>query len=193
MEKPFELMRDIYENGGGQFYDAEAVTQLQHGLQSAALAEKSGAPSHLIVAALLHDIGHLLNGDEKGAAARGEDALHESCGAAFLSRWFGADVTEAIRHHVAAKRYLVTAEPGYADILSPASVRSLELQGGAFSAEDAEVWYRQPGAADAVKLRRWDDAAKDVDAVVPGFEAYRGHIESVLRPEFSGALELKDT
>ncbi|TQV76159.1 HD domain-containing protein [Denitrobaculum tricleocarpae] len=190
MEKPFELMRDIYENGGGQLYDAEAVTQLQHGLQSAALAERSGAPSHLIVAALLHDIGHLLNGDERGAAERGEDALHESCGAAFLSRWFRDEVTEAIRHHVAAKRYLVTAEPGYAEILSPASVRSLELQGGAFSAAEAEAWYRQPGAADAVELRRWDDAAKDVAAVVPGFEAYKEHIESVLKLD---RPELKET
>ncbi|WP_282604387.1 phosphonate degradation HD-domain oxygenase [Pelagibius sp. Alg239-R121] len=180
-EDPFTLMRDIYENGGGQLYDAEAVTQLEHALQSADQAEKSGAASHLIVAALLHDIGHLLNGDEKGAAERGEDALHETCGAAFLSRWFKEEVTDAIRHHVAAKRYLVATEPGYAEILSPVSVRSLELQGGAFSADEAESWSRQPGAEDAVKLRRWDDMAKDVDAVVPGFEAYREHIENSLR------------
>lgn len=187
MEKPFNLMRDIYENGGGQLYDAEAVTQLEHALQSAAQAEKSGAAPHLIVAALLHDIGHLLSGDEKGAAERGEDARHESCGAAFLSRWFKAEVVDAIRHHVAAKRYLVATEPDYAGILSPASVRSLELQGGAFSRDEAEAWRRQPGAGDAVNLRRWDDAAKDVDAVVPGFEAYQGHIESVLRPEVKEA------
>ncbi len=187
MEKPFDLMRDIYENGGGQLYDAEAVTQLEHALQSAAQAEKSGASSHLIVAALLHDIGHLLSGDEKGAAERGEDARHESCGAAFLSRWFKDEVVDAIRHHVAAKRYLVATEPEYAGILSPASVRSLELQGGAFSQDEAETWRRQPGAEDAVNLRRWDDAAKDVDAIVPGFEAYRQHIENVLRPELKEA------
>ena len=182
-EDPFELMQEIYENGGGQLYDAEAVTQLEHALQSAEQAQKSGAPSHLIVAALLHDIGHLLNGDEKGAAERGEDALHEACGAAFLGRWFKDEVTDAIRHHVAAKRYLVATEPGYAEMLSPVSVRSLELQGGAFSSEEAEAWHRQPGAKDAVDLRRWDDAAKIVGAQVPGFEAYRSDIESCLRPD----------
>ena len=183
MEEAFDLMRDIYENGGGQLYDAEAVTQLEHALQSAAHAERAGASSHLIVAALLHDIGHLLSGDEKGAAERGEDALHESCGAAFLSRWFKDEVTDAIRHHVAAKRYLVACEPGYAEILSPASIRSLELQGGPFSAEEADDWRRRPGAEDAIHLRRWDDAAKDVNAVVPGFEAYREHIRKALKPE----------
>lgn len=183
-DDPFELMRDIYENGGGQLYDgAEAVTQLDHALQSAEQARKSGAPSHLVVAALLHDIGHLLSGDAKGAAERGEDRLHESCGAAFLGRWFKDEVTDAIRHHVAAKRFLVATEPGYAEILSPASVRSLELQGGAFTAEEAEAWRQQPGAEDAVNLRRWDDAAKVVGAKVPAFDAYRADIENCLRPE----------
>lgn len=180
---PFTLMRDIYENAGGQLYDgAEAVTQLDHALQSADLAQKSGAGSHLIVAALLHDIGHLLSGDELGAAARGEDALHESCGAAFLSHWFKDEVTDAIRLHVAAKRYLVATESGYAERLSPASVRSLELQGGAFPADEAAAFRSRPGAEDAILLRRWDDEAKVVDLVTPGFDAYREHIGNCLRP-----------
>ncbi len=165
-------IRAIYENRGAALYGEEAVSQLQHGLQCAALAVGEGAPPALITAALLHDIGHLLGSGDAGLALRGIDGRHERTGAAFLRRWFGPEVTEPIRLHVAAKAYLCATEDGYLGSLSAVSDRSLALQGGVMSPARAEQFGRTPFAAGAIKVRRWDDRGKDPAAETPDFATF---------------------
>ncbi len=168
----FALLRDK----GGARYGGEAVTQLQHALQCAALAERAEAGEAQAIAALLHDIGHLQVEDE-GLAARGKDARHEAVGAALLRQVFGPSVTQPIRLHVNAKRYLTATDPAYLAGLSPASVTSLGVQGGPFSASEAEAFARRPYALEAVDLRRWDDLAKDPDARPPGLDHFAAAAE----------------
>lgn len=174
---------DALARRGAEEYGGEQVTQLQHGLQCAMLAEQEGAPEMLIAAALLHDIGHMIaipSGEAaESIAVRGIDTLHEDVAAAALKPWFGDEVTEPIRHHVDAKRYLCCMEPGYYDGLSPASKRSLELRGGTFNEAQARVWIAQPFAEDGVRLRRWDDRAKDPQAVTPSLAHFREIAERV--------------
>lgn len=154
-------------------YLGEAVTMAGHQLQAAARARAAGAPDALVAAALLHDVGHLLAG--------ATDQGHGDDGARWLGQWFGEDVTEPVRLHVAAKRYLVATEPGYRAQLSPASVETLHRQGGPM--EDAAViaFGRDPHARAAVALRRWDDQAKDPAAVVPPLGTYHGLLEALRR------------
>ena len=168
---------------GAEEYGGEKVTQLQHGLQCATLAEQEGAPDTLIAAALLHDIGHMIDipaGETaESVAVKGVDTVHENVAASFLKPWFGDAVTEPIRHHVDAKRYLCFAEPGYFDGLSEASKRSLELQGGIFTEGQARVWIAQPFAEEGVALRRWDDRAKDPAAETPPLSHFQQIVERV--------------
>lgn len=165
---------------GGEMYGGEAVTQLQHALQAATLARADEAPPHLVVAALLHDYGHIVTEDE-GAAERGIDRMHEDAAADFLAAWFPAEVTEPIRLHVAAKRYLCAIDPIYFDGLSPASVASLAVQGGPFTPDEAAAFAAGPHAADAVRLRVWDDIAKDPAAATPPLADFRREVVAVLR------------
>ena len=169
------LLKLLLERGARQYGD-EPVSELAHALQCATQAERSGAAPALIVAALLHDIGHLVDGGDEAAARDGVDAVHERIGATALASLFGPEVTEPVRLHVPAKRYLCAAEPAYEAALSFASQRSLALQGGRFTAEDARAFLDTPFAADAVALRRWDEAAKDPNAETPGLEHFAGHI-----------------
>jgi phosphonate degradation associated HDIG domain protein len=166
---------------GGDFY-GERITQLDHALQCALLAEEEGAPDPLIAAALLHDYGHLFEGRGDAAEHFGRDARHEIHGARALRRWFGADVTGPIALHVAAKRYLCAVEPGYEDALSPASTLSLRLQGGRFTPAQRQSFELRPYAADAVRLRHWDDSGKLVGRAVPSLEHYCALLERVARP-----------
>ncbi len=152
-----------------RMYD-EAVTELDHALQSAALATSDGAPDHLIAAALLHDVGHLVSDDnvtlDEDLTA---DFRHERVGARFLARWFGPEVTAPVALHVAAKRYLCAVEPGYLEGLSPSSTRSLALQGGPMSAAEIEAFECLAHHDAAVQVRRWDDRAKIADLDVGVF------------------------
>lgn len=166
--------------GGGRMYFGEAVTQLEHALQTAALAEQSGAPHALVAAALLHDLGHLLHGMDEDVASRGIDAHHEDVAGQWLSSHFGPAITEPIRLHVAAKRYLCTVDAGYAAALSEASRESLVLQGGVMSPVDLAAFEQMPWAPDATALRRWDDAAKVPGLCVPVLETYRRRIEGLV-------------
>jgi phosphonate degradation associated HDIG domain protein len=150
----------LYERDGGRMYSGEPVTQLEHALQSAALAEAAGADAELIAAALLHDLGHLLNDQGETPTARGIDDVHQYFALPFLRGLFDERVLEPIRLHVDAKRYLCATRPGYYDALSADSKRSLALQGGAFSAADGAAFIARPHAGRAVELRLWDDAAK---------------------------------
>src|ERR1700693_3295728 len=150
----------LFEAKGSRMYSGEPVTQLEHALQSAALAESAGADAALVTAALLHDLGHLLNDQGETPTARGVDDVHQYVALPFLRPLFGDAVLEPIRLHVDAKRYLCATRPGYRDALSEDSKRSLALQGGTFSAADAAEFIARPGAERAVELRLWDDAAK---------------------------------
>jgi phosphonate degradation associated HDIG domain protein len=171
----------LFETRGDAAYLGEPVSQREHALQAAYLAEQEGAPEHLIVAALLHDIGHLLHDLPENIADEGVDTCHEDLGHAWLSRYFPAEVTEPVRLHVAAKRYLCAVEPEYLRQLSPASVQSLALQGGPFSSEEARAFEQNHHGRAAVRLRRWDDGAKVVAWAVPGVAHYRTRLENALK------------
>ncbi|HEV7820561.1 MAG TPA: HD domain-containing protein [Burkholderiales bacterium] len=150
----------LYIARGGRQYAGEAVTQLEHALQSAQLAAESGASDELITACLLHDLGHMSNDKGETPTLRGVDDRHQYHGVSELKRLFGPAVLNPILLHVDAKRYLCATDEGYWQSLSVDSKRSLELQGGTYNAEDAAKFIAQPHARDAVKLRRWDDLAK---------------------------------
>ncbi|REK17755.1 MAG: HD domain-containing protein [Planctomycetota bacterium] len=171
---------ELFARRGHEAYVGEPVSQLEHGLQAAHLAEQEGASDALVVAALLHDIGHLLHKLPEDAADHGIDTRHEAIGRAWLARYCGPEVTEPIRLHVPAKRYLCATDPQYLAGLSPASTQSLRLQGGPFTAEEKAEFERNPYYRDAVTLRRWDDLAKIPNLSVPELEHYRPRLEQVL-------------
>jgi phosphonate degradation associated HDIG domain protein len=172
----------LFEAKGNRMYTGEPVTQLEHALQSAALAEAEGADAALVTAALLHDLGHLLNDQGETPTARGIDDLHQYAALPFLRPLFGDDVLEPIRLHVDAKRYLCATRTGYYQALSPDSKRSLELQGGVYSAAEADAFAARPGAQRAVRLRLWDDAAKDAGRPTPGLSHYAAIMRAVQVP-----------
>jgi phosphonate degradation associated HDIG domain protein len=169
---------EIFASKGSTAYFGEPVTQLEHALQAAWYAERENAPAWLVTAALLHDIGHLLHGMGEQVAGLGIDTRHEDLGHAWLAQYFGPEVTAPVRLHVAAKRYLCAADPEYLGHLSPASVQSLELQGGPFTEGEAREFEQRPFAREAVRLRRWDDLAKVPGMDVPGLEHYRAAIDA---------------
>jgi len=171
----------LFEHQGRAAYFGESVSEAEHALQSAHLAEQEGADDALVAAALLHDVGHLLHGLGEDVADRGLDARHEEVGHTWLARWFGPAVAEPVRLHVAAKRYLCATDPAYLGELSPASRRSLELQGGPFTPAEVEEFQRNPHHAAAVRLRHWDDAAKIPDLAVPPLEHYRPRLAKLLK------------
>ena len=157
----------VFDAKGGRMYSGEPVTQLEHALQSAAFAESAGADPALITAALLHDLGHLLNDQGDTPTQRGIDDVHQYFALPFIRPLFSDDVLLPIRLHVDAKRYLCATRPGYHDALSADSKRSLALQGGVYSAEEAADFEAGDGAARAVELRLWDDAAKIAGLTTP--------------------------
>ncbi|HMV68175.1 MAG TPA: phytanoyl-CoA dioxygenase family protein [Myxococcota bacterium] len=176
--RPIEDLFARYASPAAQQLYDEAITELEHGLQCAALARRDGADDATIAAALLHDVGHLLVGDLFPIdAALPRDFKHEEVGARYLARWFGPEVTEPVRLHVAAKRYLVAVDPAYAAGLTPSSTRSLAAQGGPMSADEAAAFEASPGFAAAVRVRRWDDEGKDPSVIAPAFE----HWHALLR------------
>jgi phosphonate degradation associated HDIG domain protein len=167
----------LYEAKGEREYEGEGISQLEHALQSAQLAEQAGAAPALVCAALLHDVGHLLNDKGETPTLRGVDDLHQYAALPFLRPYFPEAVLGPIRLHVDAKRYLCATRPDYYERLSEDSKRSLKLQGGVFAPAEAERFIGQPHAADAVQVRLWDDAAKVRGAVTPGL----AHFEPLLR------------
>jgi phosphonate degradation associated HDIG domain protein len=170
---------DLFTRLGGLHY-GEDVTQMEHALQAAHHAKLDDASPALVAAALLHDIGHLMQKIGEDAADRGIDTRHEQIGAGYLARAFGPEVTEPIRLHVAAKRYRVAVDPAYASRLSEASQQSLTLQGGPMNADEIKVFLADPFAAAAQKLRSYDEAGKDLDAEVASFEAYRASLRGLI-------------
>jgi phosphonate degradation associated HDIG domain protein len=160
MSLTVDTIVELYQQRGAEQYGSEAVNQLEHALQCAALAEIEGSAPALITAALLHDLGHLVHDLGDDPAEHGVDDVHQYLAIPFLRGLFPDAVLEPIKLHVEAKRYLCAVEHGYWEALSFASKRSLELQGGAYSPEEAREFIYLPYATDAVRLRRWDDFAK---------------------------------
>lgn len=168
----------LFTERGDAAYLGESVSQTEHALQAAHAAEQAGATSALITAALLHDVGHLLHHLPEEQVSFEIDDRHEDLGDRFLRRHFGPAVTEPVRLHVDAKRYLCAVEPDYLTRLSPASVASLKLQGGPMSLDEVEGFRRNPHHEAAILLRRWDDAAKVPGLPTPDLDHFRPHLEA---------------
>lgn len=166
-----DLLFDFFRHRGGVHYEEE-VTQLEHGLQAAALARSAGGTAGQITSALFHDLGHLLV-DEPEGDLFAEDLNHEEMGAVFLEPFFPPEVTVPIGLHVPAKRYLCTVDRSYYDGLSAASKKSLEIQGGQMSPQERSEFETTPHLEFAVQLRRWDDGGKQPGWDVPDLESYR--------------------
>jgi predicted HD phosphohydrolase len=171
-----DAVLDLYDRWGAEHYDEE-VGQLDHALQTAALAAAHGADGPLVAAALLHDVGHLLE------MSGGPAGPHERTAPAFLAPVLPASVTTPIALHVAAKRYLCAVEAGYHAGLSAGSQRSLRRQGGPLAAGELAAFEATPGWAEAVALRRWDDGGKVDGASVPGLSSYEPLLRSLVCSE----------
>jgi len=154
-----EIQRLLEHKASGR-YGLTLINQQQHALQAATLAEREARGDALVAAALLHDIGHMVHDLGDNPADAGIDDRHEELGHAWLEQHFGPEVTEPVRLHVAAKRYLCAVEADYFAKLSPDSVKSLALQGGPMSAEEVAEFEALPQHAAAVQLRRYDEQAK---------------------------------
>ena len=174
-----DFLRRLFATRGAESYLGEEVTMAEHMLQAAHFAAQAGAGDELIVAALLHDVGHFTGAFGDDYIERQTDNLHEDAGAAALAAYFPDAVINPIKMHVAAKRYLCATDPAYFARLSEASVRTLELQGGAMNDEECRAFERRPGWRDALQVRRWDDDGKVAGMEVAGFEHYVGAINRV--------------
>ena len=186
---PVDAIAELFASEGAADYLGEPVTVADHLLQAGARAQADGAPAALVAAALLHDVGHLRGADADAGGIEqsgrelmaGTDNHHGDRGAQWLSsQRFPVSVTEPIRLHVAAKRYLCATEPSYFGRLSEASVYTLSVQGGPMTDAEAREFEREPHAVDAIAVRRWDDEAKDPSADVPAFDHYRPLLASLL-------------
>jgi len=153
---------------------------------AAMLAEAAQASAELVVAALLHDVGHLLHDLPDEAPDEGVDDCHETAGCNYLRKLYPEAVTEPIRLHVPAKRCLCAVEPDYLQQLSEPSMVSLQLQGGPMSDDEVERFMMSPYAEDALRLRRWDDLAKDAERRTPSL----AHYADLLRRTASGETPL---
>jgi phosphonate degradation associated HDIG domain protein len=173
-------IRGLFEEHGRLAYSGEPVTQLEHALQSGALAEEAGASDELVVAAFLHDLGHLLNRQGETPTARGIDDLHQYFALPFLRPVLPEAVLEPIRLHVDAKRCLCAIDETYFGRLSADSVRSLELQGGIYTDDEAQAFLEKPYAEDALRLRRWDDLAKEANRATPDLDHYLNVVSRVM-------------
>lgn len=170
----------LYESQGTAAYFGEPVSMSEHALQAAHFAKLEDAPASLVAAALLHDIGHLIDADVPADLADWHsDAAHEQVGACWLAARFGPEVSEPVRLHVPAKRYLCAAQPAYLSRLSSASVVTLRLQGGPMSADEVAQFEQQPFSREAVRLRQWDDQGKIRGLVTAPLAGYQGMLEAL--------------
>ena len=174
-------IEDIFNRRGAESYLGEDVTMAQHMLQAAQCAEESGADGSLIVAALLHDIGHYKNEIPETALAKGINNYHEEAGANFLEDYFPVSVIEPIRQHVSAKRYLCAVKSNYIERLSLASVHTLNLQGGPMNENEIKEFEKNAYLDECVKLRYCDEGAKDPERIHHQFSYFRALVESLVK------------
>ena len=180
------FIADIFERRGAESYLGEPVTMSQHMLQGAVLAEREGASDELIAAALLHDIGHYTSEFGPYSPDDTEDNHHDEAGAKVLEHFFPAVITECVRLHVAAKRYLCATDATYYGKLSQASRHTLELQGGPMSAEETAAFRRNPFYKEAVRVRLWDEGGKDPHMKTPPFRHYVPVLQRVVDSHMTG-------
>lgn len=174
------FLADIFERRGGEEYLGEPVTMAEHMLQGATLAERAGASEQIIVAALLHDIGHFTSEFGTYSPDDTHDRHHEEAGADVLAAFFPSIVTDCVRYHVAAKRYLCATKPEYFKRLSEASVHTLQLQGGPMSEAEVAEFERNPNVKEIVQVRYLDDAGKHADMETPGFAHFAPMVQRVV-------------
>jgi phosphonate degradation associated HDIG domain protein len=174
------FLADIFERRGGEEYLGEPVTMAEHMLQGAYLAEQQGESEEIIVAALLHDIGHFTSEFGTFSMDDTHDRYHEEAGARILERFFPSIVTDCVRLHVAAKRYICATDPRYFGQLSEASIHSLKLQGGPMSPEEVAEFEKHPNVREIVRVRYLDDAGKVAGMETPGFAHYAPMVQRVV-------------
>lgn len=179
--KVSEEVLAIYGARGGGAYFGERVTITEHCLQAAWFGRNEGAPQTLVIAALLHDIGHLLEAVPEDLAEWTADAHHEEIGGRWLAKRFGPEVSEPVRLHVPAKRYLCATDARYAGRLSEASVHTLKLQGGPMSGEETRRFESERYFREAVRVRLWDDQGKVAGLKVAPLEDYLDMLEAAVR------------
>jgi gamma-butyrobetaine dioxygenase len=180
---PIDRIAELFAGEGVRSYLGEDVSIAVHMLQAGALAERAGAADALVAAALLHDVGHFEAIGRRLTDAQELEAIdfrHQDSGADWLAQWFPTEVTEPVRLHVMAKRYLCAVEAGYLAQLSPASVHTLSLQGGPLTVAEVQKFESLPHAQAAVSVRRWDDQAKDPRVATPPFDHFRQLLRSCL-------------
>lgn len=180
------FLEDIFERRGGEEYLGEPVTMAEHMLQGATIAEANGQEEEIIVAALLHDIGHFTSEFGTFSMEDTEDRHHEEAGAQVLERFFPSVVTDCVRYHVAAKRYLCATRPDYFRRLSEASVHSLALQGGPMSEAEVDAFERNPNLEKIVAVRYLDDAGKHPDMQTPRFAHFAPMVQRVVDAHCAG-------
>ncbi len=180
-----EEILDLYKNYGGEEYAGEKVTQLEHMVQAAQLARVQGYDDEIVLAAFLHDVGHIAEKVTEGNAMDGFGIKdHEAIGARFLAeRGFSFRISRLVGSHVAAKRYLTQRDPAYYDQLSEASKSTLEFQGGRMSEEEADLFEEDPLFREIIQMRRWDEAAKIENQPLPGLNPFREMIIYHLRSQ----------
>jgi phosphonate degradation associated HDIG domain protein len=183
-----DFLGNIFERRGGEEYLGEPVTMAEHMLQGAHFAEQAGEPEIIIVSALLHDIGHFTSEFGTFSMDDTKDKFHEEAGAEVLEQFFPILVTDCVRYHVAAKRYLCAAKPEYFKRLSDASVHSLNLQGGPMSAEEVTEFEKNPNLKEIVKVRYYDEAGKRDDLETKPFSHYAPMVQRIVDAHFERAV-----
>jgi phosphonate degradation associated HDIG domain protein len=173
----------LFHVRGAEAYFGESISTAEHALQAAHFAQAAGAPPALIVAALLHDVGHLIEDVPDDIANWATDTRHEEIGSRWLAQRFSPQVSEPVRLHVRAKRYLLATDPGYFSNLSPASLITLKLQGGPMSGLEVSRFESERFHEYAVSVRRWDDRGKVPGLATLSLRDYRALIEALVLPE----------
>ncbi|WP_166417235.1 (R)-1-hydroxy-2-trimethylaminoethylphosphonate oxygenase [Cochlodiniinecator piscidefendens] len=174
------FLEDIFERRGGEEYLGEPVTMAEHMLQGATIAEQNGQSDIIIVSALLHDVGHFTSEFGMFSMDDTEDRYHEEAGAEVLEQFFPTVVTDCVRYHVAAKRYLCATKPEYFERLSEASIHSLNLQGGPMNAEEVAEMEKNPNLKEIIQVRYLDEAGKRDDMDTPPFGYFAERVQRVV-------------
>ena len=179
------FLGDIFDRRGGEEYLGEPVTMAEHMLQGAAIAEQNGQDEIIIVSALLHDIGHFTSEFGTFTMDDTEDRYHEEAGAMVLEQFFPTLVTDCVRYHVAAKRYLCATKPEYFKRLSEASIHSLNLQGGPMNADEVAEFEANPNLKEIIAVRYLDEAGKRADMETPDYWHFAPMVQRIVDQHFS--------